>query len=51
MSAPLPFVQFRFSDQPESLPYGVALVLILLVLLMNALSITVRAYVRRRKKW
>ncbi len=36
---------------PESLPYGVALVLIGLVLAMNALSIAFRMYVRRRKKW
>jgi phosphate transport system permease protein len=36
---------------PESLPYGVALVLIGLVLLMNALSIAFRVYLRRRKKW
>jgi len=36
---------------PAALPYGVALVLILLVLLMNALSIAFRVYVRRRKKW
>jgi phosphate transport system permease protein len=36
---------------PESLPYGVALVLIGLVLAMNALSIAFRVYVRRRKKW
>jgi phosphate transport system permease protein len=36
---------------PDSLPYGVALVLIGLVLAMNALSIAFRVYVRRRKKW
>jgi phosphate transport system permease protein len=36
---------------PENLPYGVALVLIGMVLLMNSLSITFRVYLRGRKKW
>jgi phosphate transport system permease protein len=36
---------------PEDLPYGVALVLISLVLLMNSLSIGFRMYLRGRKKW
>ena len=36
---------------PEALPYGVALVLISIVLLMNALSIAFRVYLRGRKKW
>ena len=36
---------------PEALPYGVALVLIGLVLTMNSLSIVFRIYLRRRKKW
>ena len=36
---------------PEELPYGVALVLIALVLLMNSLSIAFRTYVRGKKKW
>jgi len=36
---------------PEQLPYGVALVLITLVLLMNALSIGFRMYLRGKKKW
>ena len=36
---------------PEALPYGVALVLIGLVLLMNSLSIGFRAYLRGKKKW
>ncbi len=36
---------------PEDLPYGVALVLISLVLLMNSLSIAFRMYLRGRKKW
>lgn len=36
---------------PEHLPYGVALVLIALVLLMNSISIVFRMYLRGRKKW
>jgi phosphate transport system permease protein len=36
---------------PEALPYGVALVLIGMVLLMNALSIAFRMYLRGKKKW
>ena len=36
---------------PESLPYGVALVLISMVLLMNSLSIAFRMYLRGKKKW
>jgi phosphate transport system permease protein len=36
---------------PDELPYGVALVLITLVLLMNATSIGFRMYLRGKKKW
>lgn len=36
---------------PEPLPYGVALVLIAMVLLMNSLSIAFRVYLRGKKKW
>ncbi len=36
---------------PEEVPYGVALVLILIVLLMNAMSIALRMYLRGQKKW
>jgi phosphate transport system permease protein len=36
---------------PEGLPYGVALVLIGLVLLMNSISIAFRMYLRGKKKW
>lgn len=36
---------------PEELPYGVALVLIGMVLAMNALSIGLRMYLRGKKKW
>ena len=36
---------------PEALPYGVALVLISMVLLMNSISIAFRMYLRGKKKW
>ena len=36
---------------PDNLPYGVALVLVALVLLMNSLSIAFRMYLRGKKKW
>ena len=36
---------------PEALPYGVALVLIGMVLLMNSISIAFRMYLRGKKKW
>ena len=36
---------------PESLPYAVALVLILMVLIMNSASIALRMHLRGQKKW
>jgi phosphate transport system permease protein len=36
---------------PEDLPYGVALVLIAMVLIMNSISIAFRMYLRGKKKW
>ena len=36
---------------PDDLPYGVALVLIAMVLIMNSLSIAFRMYLRGKKKW
>jgi phosphate transport system permease protein len=36
---------------PEELPFGVALVLIGMVLAMNSISIAFRMYLRGRKKW
>jgi phosphate transport system permease protein len=38
-------------DVPEALPFGVALVLISLVLVMNSVSVAFRVYLRNRKKW
>ncbi len=36
---------------PEAMPYGVALVLVAVVLIMNAGSIAFRMYLRGKKKW
>ena len=44
-------VATQVPEMPEALPYGVALVLISLVLLMNSLSIALRMYLRGKKKW
>ncbi len=44
-------VSTQVPDVPEHLPYGVALVLIAMVLTMNALSIGFRVYLRGKKKW
>lgn len=44
-------VSTQVPNMPEHLPYGVALVLICLVLLMNSLSIALRMYLRGKKKW
>ena len=44
-------VATQVPNVPEALPYGVALVLILMVLLMNSASIALRMYLRGQKKW
>jgi phosphate transport system permease protein len=44
-------VSTQVPNVPEHLPYGVALLLISLVLLMNALSIGFRIRLRNKKKW
>ena len=44
-------VSTQVPNVPENLPYGVALVLIGMVLLMNSLSIAFRMYLRGKKKW
>jgi phosphate transport system permease protein len=51
MSLHLFVVSTQVPGVPEDLPYGVALVLIGMVLLMNSLSIAFRTYLRGRKKW
>jgi phosphate transport system permease protein len=44
-------VSTQVPSMPEAVPYGVALVLIGLVLLMNSASIALRMYLRGKKKW
>ena len=51
MSLHLFVVSTQVPGVPENLPYGVALVLIAMVLLMNSLSIGFRMYLRGKKKW
>lgn len=51
MSLHLFVISTQVPGVPEAVPYGVALVLIAMVLAMNALSIGFRVYLRGRKKW
>lgn len=44
-------VSTQVPEMPEAVPYGVALVLIGMVLLMNSTSIALRMYLRGKKKW
>ena len=44
-------VSTQVPGMPEALPFGVALVLISMVLLMNSASIALRMYLRGKKKW
>ena len=51
MSLHLFVVATQVPNIPENLPYGVALVLIAMVLVMNSVSIAFRMYLRGKKKW
>ena len=51
MSLHLFVVATQVPGVPEDLPFGVALVLIAMVLIMNSISIAFRMYLRGRKKW
>ena len=51
MSLHLFVVSTQVPDVPEALPYGVALLLIGMVLIMNSMSVAFRMYLRSRKKW
>jgi phosphate transport system permease protein len=44
-------ISTQVPDVPEALPYGTAVVLVGTVLLVNALSIVLRVYLRSRKRW
>ncbi|MCF6264325.1 MAG: phosphate ABC transporter permease PstA [Xanthomonadales bacterium] len=51
LSLHLYVVSTQVPEMPEAVPYGVALVLIGLVLIMNSVSIALRMYLRGKKKW
>ena len=51
MSLHLFVVSTQVPGVPAQLPYGVALVLLAMVLAMNSLSIAFRMYLRGKKKW
>ncbi len=51
LSLHLYVVATQVPNVPEALPFGVALVLIAMVLLMNSISIAFRMYLRGKKKW
>jgi phosphate transport system permease protein len=51
MSLHLFVITTQVPGVPEGIPYGVALVLIAMVLAMNSVSIGLRTYLRGRKKW
>ena len=44
-------ISTQVPDVPDALPYGVALVLVSVVLVMNSLSIGLRIWLRGRKRW
>jgi len=44
-------ISTQVPDVPEALPYGTAVVLLGTVLMLNALSIALRVFLRTRKKW
>lgn len=51
MSLHLFVITTQVPGVPDELPYGVALVLIAMVLVMNSFSIALRIYLRVKKKW
>jgi phosphate transport system permease protein len=51
MSLHLYVISTQVPGVPEAMPFGVALVLISMVLAMNAASIALRMYLRGKKKW
>jgi phosphate transport system permease protein len=51
MSLHLFVISTQVPGVPEAMPFGVALVLITMVLAMNAASIAFRIHLRNKKKW
>jgi phosphate transport system permease protein len=44
-------ISTQVPDVPHALPYGTAVVLLGMVLLVNTAAIVLRVYLRSRKKW
>ena len=51
LSYHLHVVAEKISGMPEEMKYGTAAVLIGLILVVNSFSISLRLYLRTRKKW
>ena len=51
MSYHLHVVAEKISGMPEAMKFGTAAVLIALILIINSVSITLRVWLRSRKKW
>jgi phosphate transport system permease protein len=51
LSYHLHIVAEKITDMPEALKYGTAAVLLALILIVNSVSITLRVWLRTRKKW
>ena len=51
LSLHLYVISTQVPNVPDALPYGVALLLIAIVLVLNLLSISFRMYLRGKKKW
>ena len=51
MSYHLHVVAEKISGMPETMKFGTAAVLIALILIINSISITLRVWLRSRKKW
>ena len=51
LSYHLHIVAEKITDMPEAMKYGTAAVLLALILIVNSVSITLRVWLRSRKKW
>jgi len=51
LSYHLHIVAEKITDMPEAMKYGTAAVLLALILIVNSVSITLRVWLRTRKKW
>ena len=51
LSYHLHVVAEKITDMPEAMKYGTAAVLLGLILIVNSISITLRVWLRSKKKW